>query len=50
VISRMFSYQPRQFNLVQAQPAASSEPVALQAGTQTAEQANVQSKKKRKRH
>jgi preprotein translocase subunit SecA len=50
VISRMFSYQPRQFNLAQAQPVASTEPVALQEGSQPAEQANVQAKKKRKRH
>jgi len=50
VISRMFSYQPRQFSLAQVQPVASSEPVALQEGTQPAEQANVQAKKKRKRH
>ncbi len=50
VISRMYSYQPRQFSLAQIQPAAATGPVPVQEGTQPAAQANALTKKKRKRH
>ena len=49
VISRMFSYQPRQFSLAQAQPAA-AEPDSIKEEAQPALEENAQAKKKRKRH
>ena len=49
VISRMFSYQPRQFSLSQVQPAA-SEPEPVQAEAQLSVQEDAPAKKKRKRH
>jgi preprotein translocase subunit SecA len=50
VISRMYSYQPRQFSLAQVQPAASAESTPVAEGAQPAAQDNAPAKKKRKRH
>ena len=49
VISRMFSYQPRQFSLAQAQPAA-AEPDSDSGRGPACIAENTQAKKKRKRH
>ena len=49
VIRRMFSYQPRQFSLAQAQPVA-TEPEAALEDSQPEPQENASTKKKRKRH
>jgi preprotein translocase subunit SecA len=49
VISRMFSYQPRQFSLTQVQPAA-VEPEPVQEVAQPSIQEDAPAKKKRKRH
>ncbi len=49
VIRRMFSYQPRQFSLTQAQPVA-TEAEAAQEDSQPVPQENAPARKKRKRH
>jgi preprotein translocase subunit SecA len=49
VISRMFSYQPRQFSLSQVQPVA-AEPETVQNEAQPSVQDDASAKKKRKRH